>query len=147
MQHRVDFAYNFQSLYLRLSLSKFGNYETQLIMGFQRQTNCSITKNTICDQKLFSKNAYEPIISLELANLHRSVASKGQLSKRNVHDFERYLYCRQRSNADLSTDVHTVLWHFHSLQIYQLPSNPIQCVTACHDDERHLIKDFNKRKE
>ena len=36
MQDRVDFAYNFQSLYIRLFLSKFGNYETKLIIGIQR---------------------------------------------------------------------------------------------------------------
>ena len=36
---------------------------------------------------------------------------------------------------------------FYSLQIYQLPFIVIHCVTACHNDERHLIKDFNKRKE
>ena len=87
MQDHVDFAYNFQSLYLRLSLSKF---------------------------------------------------------------FDRNLYSRQRSNDDLITDyidVHTFLWIFYSLQIYQLSSIVIHSVTACHNDERHLIKDFNKRKE
>ena len=36
MQGRVDFARNFQSLYLKLSLSKLGNYEINLIVGMQR---------------------------------------------------------------------------------------------------------------
>ena len=36
MQDRVDFAYNFQSLHFRPSLSKFGNDETKLIIGIQR---------------------------------------------------------------------------------------------------------------
>ena len=36
MQEHVDFAYNFQSLYIRLFLSKFGNDETKLIIGIQR---------------------------------------------------------------------------------------------------------------
>ena len=63
--------------------------------------------------------------------------------------FDRYLYSRQRSNGDLITeyiDVHTFLWIFYLLQIYQLPSIMIHRVTACHNDEQHLIKDFNKRK-
>ena len=62
--------------------------------------------------------------------------------------FDRNLYSRQRSNDDLITDyidVHTFLWIFYSLQIYQLPSIVIHRVTVCHNDERHLIKDFNKR--
>ena len=44
-------------------------------------------------------------------------------------------------------DMYTFLCLFYSLQIYQLPYIVILCVTAFHNDERHLIKDFSTKEE
>ena len=98
MHDRVVFAYDFQPLHFRPSLSKFGNDETKLIIG----------------------------ISIDIYIVDDAVMVIWLLTIWMCTRFCGFFYLLQR---------------------YQLPSIVIHRVTVCHNDERHLIKDFNKRKE